>query len=166
MNDKWKLQNKKGCLKIHVAVDIKTKEILALEVTDEKVQPMVRMLRKLVNRVINSFSELTTIKIKSALADGAYDSNSNFGYLEGNGIMPGIKIRRNSIISIRNNRLRNKEVMQQTKDLLKWERKRKYRHRWIAETAFSSIKRMFGEHVVNQTVSKHVKRDDDQDIAV
>ena len=124
MNDKWKLQNKKGCLKIHVAVDIKTKEILALEVTDEKVHDG-RMLRKLVNRVINSSSELTTIKIKSALADGAYDSNSNFGYLEGNGIMPGIKIRRNSIISIRNNRLRNKEVMQQTKDLLKWERKRK-----------------------------------------
>ena len=28
---------KKGYIKIHVAVDIKTKEILALEVTDEKV---------------------------------------------------------------------------------------------------------------------------------
>ena len=115
-----------------------------MEVTDEKVHDG-RMLRKLVNRVINSFSELTTIR--TALADGAYDSNSNFGYLEGNGIMPGIKIRRNSIISIRNNLLRNKEVMQQTKDLLKWERKRKYGRRWIAETAFSSIKRMFGEHV-------------------
>jgi transposase len=26
-------------------------------------------------------------------------------------------------------------------------KKRKYSHRWIAETAFSTIKRIFGEHV-------------------
>ncbi len=37
MQDKWDVKNKKGYLKIHVAVNIKTKEILALEVTDEKV---------------------------------------------------------------------------------------------------------------------------------
>ena len=37
MDKKWKVQNRKGYLKIHVAVNIKTKEILALEVTDEKV---------------------------------------------------------------------------------------------------------------------------------
>ena len=30
-------KKKKGYLKIHVAVNIKTKEILALEVTDEKI---------------------------------------------------------------------------------------------------------------------------------
>ena len=35
MSDKWGL-GKKGYLKIHIAVDIKTKEILALKVTDEK----------------------------------------------------------------------------------------------------------------------------------
>ena len=115
MNEKWKLQNKKCYLKIHVAVDIKTKEILALEVTDEKVHDG-RMLRKLVTRVMHSSSELTPIKIKSALADGAYDSNSNFRYLEENGTMPGIKTRKNSIVSIRNNRLRSREVTQQTKD--------------------------------------------------
>jgi hypothetical protein len=33
--DKWNIR-KKGYLKIHIAVNIKTKEILALEVTDEK----------------------------------------------------------------------------------------------------------------------------------
>ena len=30
-------KKKKGYLKIHIAVNIKTKEILALEVTDEKI---------------------------------------------------------------------------------------------------------------------------------
>ena len=43
MDEKWNVLNRKGYLKIHVAVNIKTnKEILAfLEVTDEKVQMMV-----------------------------------------------------------------------------------------------------------------------------
>jgi hypothetical protein len=33
--DKWNIR-KKGYLKIHVAVNVNTKEILSLEVTDEK----------------------------------------------------------------------------------------------------------------------------------
>ena len=51
MDKKWKVQNRKGYLKIHVAINIKTKEILALEVTDEKVHDG-RMLKKLVNHVL------------------------------------------------------------------------------------------------------------------
>jgi len=146
MNEKWNVQNRNGYLKIHVAVDIKTKEILALEVTDEKVHDG-KLLKKLVSNVSDS-REPNTVKIKSVLADGAYDSNANFQYLEDKKITPGIKIRKNSIISIRNNRLRNKEVkLQSNKDLLKWKRKRKYGHRWMAETAFSTIKRTFGEYI-------------------
>jgi hypothetical protein len=80
------------------------------------------------------------------LADGAYDSNTNFRYLKDEKIKPGINVRKNSIVSPKNNRLRNKEVIRQTKDLLKWKKKRKYGHRWMAETAFSTIKRMFGEY--------------------
>lgn len=30
---------------------------------------------------------------------------------------------------------------------MKWKKKRKYGYRWIAETIFSSLKGMFGEHV-------------------
>lgn len=143
MDEKWNVHNRKGYLKIHVAVNIKTKEILALEVTDEKVHDG-RMLKKLVNHVLNN----PGIIIESVLADGAHDTNTNFQFLEQKGITPGIKVRKNSIMSIRNNSLRNREVRSQTKDdLLKWKAKRKYGHRWIAETAFSTIKRMFGEFV-------------------
>jgi len=81
------------------------------------------------------------------LSDGTYDSNENFKILDDNGIEPAIKVRKNSIASSKNNRMRNREVRNQTRDLLKWKRKRGYGQRWIAETAFSSIKRMFGEHV-------------------
>jgi hypothetical protein len=143
MDEKWNVQ-RKGYLKIHVAVNVKTKEILALEVTDEKVHDGRRMLTKMVNHVLDK----PDTKIESVLADGAYDTNSNFRYLEENGITPGIKVRKNSIISIKNNRLRNREVRLQTKeDLLKWKMKRKYGHRWIVETAFSTIKRIFGEYM-------------------
>ncbi len=101
------------------------------------------MLTKLVNHVLDNH----TTKIESVLADGAHDTNRNFRYLEENGITLGIKVRKNSVISIINNRLRNsREVRLQTKDLLKWKMKRKYDHRWIAETAFSTIE-MFGEYV-------------------
>ncbi len=148
MAEKWNVRNKKGYLKIHVAVDIKTKEILALEVTDEKVHDG-RMLKKLVNHVLKTIPDgKKNKKIESVLADGAHDTNRNFRYLEQKGITPGIKVRKNSIISARNNWLRNREVMLQTKDdLLKWKKKRKYGHRWIAETVFSTIKRTFGEYV-------------------
>ena len=55
-------------------------------------------------------------KIKTAvLADGVYDSNKNFKYLNEKGIQPGIKVRKNSIISIKNNKVRNSEVRSQTK---------------------------------------------------
>jgi hypothetical protein len=59
------------------------------------------------------------IKIKSALGDGSYDSNENFIYLQEKEIKPAIKVRKNSIMSLKNNKMRNKEVKLQTKDLLK-----------------------------------------------
>jgi hypothetical protein len=152
MNEKWNTQNRKGYLKIHIAVNIKTKEILALEkVTGEKIHDSRKMLKKLVDEVLKAVppDEKNIVKkLKLVLlADGAHDTNTNFGYLDKNGITPGIKVRKNSIVSPKNNRLRNMEVRLQAKDLLKWKKKRKYGQRWMAETTFSSIKRMFGEYV-------------------
>jgi len=155
MDEKWNTQNRKGYLKIHVAVDIKTRKIIALEVTDEKVHDG-KMLKKLVNHVLDS-REPNTVNIKSVLADGAYDSNPNFVYLEDKKINPGIKVRRNSIVSPKNNRLRNNEVKLQAKDLLKWKTKRKYGQRWISETVFSAIKRMFGEYTSANRFQNMVK---------
>ncbi len=146
MTDKWdiknKNKNKKGYLKIHIAVNIKTKEILALDVTDEKVYDG-KVMEQLVEQVL----ENKNIKIESVLADGAYDSNKNFTYLQKKKIKPAIKVKKNSITSLKNYSLRNREVSSQIKDLFKWKKKRKYGHRWMAETVFSSIKRMFGEYV-------------------
>ena len=67
-------KEKKGYLKIHVAVNIKTKEIIALEVTDEKVHDG-KVMKQLIEQVLNNNHN---IKIKSFLGDGAYDSNREF----------------------------------------------------------------------------------------
>ena len=53
MQDKWNVKNKKGYLKIHVAVNIKTREILALEVTDEKVHDG-KVMKNLVEGMLNN----------------------------------------------------------------------------------------------------------------
>jgi hypothetical protein len=75
------------------------------------------MLKKLINQVFKT--QPHKIKIRSVLADGAHDTNKNFQYLEDKRITAGIKVRKNAIVLPRNNKLRNKEVRLQTKDLLK-----------------------------------------------
>ena len=86
MYDKWGVGREKnrGYLKIHVAVDIKTKEILALEVTDEKM-PDGKVMKKLVKHILNGNHNE---KVRSVLADGAYDSNENFKFLNDKGLNP------------------------------------------------------------------------------
>jgi Transposase DDE domain len=94
MQDKWNV-GKKGYLKIHVAVNIKTKEILALEVTDEKVHDG-KVMEQLVEQVLENNYDA---QIKSLLGDGAYDSNENFKYLQKKKIRPGKVSRLERILS-------------------------------------------------------------------
>jgi transposase len=141
--DKWKNKRKrKGFIKIHVAVDIKTKKIVSMSVTKEDVHDG-KILKELVGDVISKNNN-----IQKVLADGAYDSKDNFNYLDGLKITPAIKVRKNS--SIKNNTNctpRKLSVIQQLDDLKRWKKKHGYGMRWMAESAFSSIKRTFGEHV-------------------
>ena len=86
--------------------------------------------------------------IQKVLADGAYDSKDNFKYLDELKIIPVIKVRKNS--SIKNNAKctpRKLAVLEQFKDIKRWKKKHGYGMRWIDESVFSSIKRMFGEYV-------------------
>lgn len=101
------------------------------------------MLKEIVNDVSNNYD------IKKVLADdGGYDSKDNFRYLDELKITPIIKVRKNS--SIQNNSKyipRKLSVIQQLDNLKRWKKIHGYGVRWMAESAFSSIKRTFGEHV-------------------
>jgi Transposase DDE domain len=82
------------------------------------------------------------------IADSAYDNNNNFQFLSFKGIQPAIKVRKNSRCRKKTNHyLRNKAVKMQKNNLQNWKVSVSYRQRWIAETVFSCIKRMFGEYV-------------------
>ncbi len=68
------IQEGKG-ISNHVAVNIKTKEILGLEVTDEKVHDG-KMMKKLVKHDLNNNNTTSRRKNKilhSFIGDGAYD---------------------------------------------------------------------------------------------
>jgi len=95
MRDKWDVSNKKGYLKIHVAVNVKTnKKILSMKVTDEHVHDS-KALPGLIENIIKSDSMTTTTTTTGKLfADGAYEGNEIFRYLGDNGILPCIKVRK------------------------------------------------------------------------
>ena len=67
------------------------------------------------------------VDVKGVIGDGAYDSRRNFNLLEERGIEPIIKVRRNAV-----------------------------KLRWIAESAFSWLKRVFGEYVTAKNLKNMI----------
>jgi hypothetical protein len=135
---KWHLH--RGFLKIHVGVDVSTKEVLALKVTDER-SSYSKQLKGLVRQAAKHGT------ISKLIGDGAYDSRDIFSFLDDRGIIPAIKIRRNSSHKSRGCYSRKMAVISQLADYSKWCDSVSYGKRWIVESAFSAIKRMFGEEV-------------------
>jgi len=143
IREKWNNNNNKkrrGFIKIHVAVNVRTKKILSMEVTKEDVYDG-KMLKKLVDNVSENKD------VKKVLADGAYDSKDNFRYIDKMKIEPIIRVRKNSSTKAYICMPRKMVVIEQLRDTKRWKKKHEYGMRWIAESAFSSIKRTFGEYV-------------------
>lgn len=120
MREKWHVK-KKGYLKIHVvAVNVKTKKILSMKVTDEHVHDS-KALPELVENIIKSGSMETTAIIGKLFGDGAYEGNDIFRYLADKGIQPCIKVRKNARVRWKKGHiLRNLSVLAQKNDLQKW----------------------------------------------
>jgi hypothetical protein len=145
MREKWDVR-KKGYLKIHIAaVNVKiNKKILSIKVTDEHAHDS-KMLPELVDEIIKSSSTATTTTTKALgklLGDGAFEGNDVFRYLEDNGILPCIKVRKNFREGWKkDNFFRNLSVLAQKNDLQKWKDSVSYdgQKRWIVETVFSCL---------------------------
>jgi hypothetical protein len=122
-----------------------------MEVTDEHVHDN-KMLPMLVDNVLKSNNDgfVEAVVVDRVLGDGrAYDSNDTFRFLSENGIIPCIKVRKNSRVRNTAHIFRNLSVIAQRNDFEQWKDSTvSYdRQRWIVETVFSSLKRMFGEYV-------------------
>jgi len=62
--------------------------------------------------------------------------------------LPCIKVRKNARARWKKGKiLRNLSVLAQRNDLQKWKDSVSYGKRWIVETVFSCLKRIFGEYV-------------------
>jgi hypothetical protein len=139
LREKWKIH--RGWLKVHIAVDIRTKKILGIEVTDERVSDS-RMFKNLISQAEKK------AKIEKVLADGAYDTREIFNLLEEKHIESGIKIRKNANQRARGSPYR-KKCVRELKEMgyERWKEKHDYGKRWAVEGVFSSVKRIFGESV-------------------
>jgi len=85
-----------------------------MKVTDEHVHDS-KVLPELIDNVIESDKQIT---IGNLFADGAYDGNVIFRYLSDNGILPCIKVRKNSRVKWKKgNILRTLSVLAQKNDL-------------------------------------------------
>ncbi|MGD1838053.1 MAG: transposase [Nitrososphaeraceae archaeon] len=116
--------------------------MLSLLVTSEQVHDS-KVLPKLIDDITIKQNKI----IDETIADGAYDNNKNFQYLSFRGIKPAIKTRKNSICKKTNHYLRNKQAEMQKNNYQNWKDSVSYTQRWIVESVFSCIKRMFGEYV-------------------
>lgn len=135
---KWKV--KRGWLKLHVAVDIKTHQVLEAVVTTEETGDAI-VGEHLLKEIVARFS------CSKALADGAYDKNSLFDICQDNDISPAIKVRKNASTK-RGNKLRRHEAkiqLYEGEDI--WKQKREFGKRWIVEIWYAAYKRRFGEVV-------------------
>ncbi|MBS7614614.1 IS5 family transposase [Candidatus Bathyarchaeota archaeon] len=137
---------KKRYVKIHLAVDVETKQTLAMIVTtdgthDSRVFP--QLLRKTERHG----------KVSKAVMDGAFDSSEVYETLEQKGIEAVIKPRRNSRTDTPSESRR--EAVTQYKRLghERWTKLRGYGRRWSVETACSTFKRTFGEFCMSKTMT-------------
>jgi len=91
-------------------------------------------------------------QITRVYGDGAYDSGEIFAALEARGIEPAIKPRRNSRLDTSSPARRRgmEEFLGLGYD--GWAVEKGYGRRWMTETAFSTFKRLFGEHSLAQTM--------------
>ncbi len=140
IRQKWKVR--RGFIKIHLAVDVKTRKIVSMQVTREDIHDG-RMLKHLVEEASSKG------KVVKAIADEAYDSKDNFRYLDDRQIKPAIKVRRNSSLKAKGCMPRKLVVQEQLKDYDAWKKTRRYGDRWIAESAISALKRTFGQHITS-----------------
>jgi hypothetical protein len=80
-----------------------------------------KAMKNLMEGVLNNNHN---IKIKSFIGDGVYDSNENFKYLKEKRIQPIIKVKRNSIVSSKNNKIRIEKLDFKQKIIIKGKEKK------------------------------------------
>lgn len=146
----WKVKihgadNRRNWIKIHIGVDTRTQELVAAIITDEKTADST-----VLPRIIESAPKSVT----RVVADGAYDSSKCREFLHNRGIQDCIPPRKNAKVK---GTAETKErdfaieigalVGGDKEGINLWKSISGYHTRSLVETAFSRLKRMFGDKV-------------------
>src|SRR5262245_33426405 len=145
---RWhRLERRREWRKLHLAVDPQTQEIVAQVLTSShradasQVQPLLNQIQQ---------------PVEKFYGDGGYDHWSVYQALAQRQIAPLISLRKNASIRQHGNcaaaRLPRDENLRQIRRWgpRAWKRRVGYHHRSLVETAFSRLKRSFGETLKNR----------------
>lgn len=146
IEDKW-IREKKEFVKLHIAVDEKSKKVVSFRITKgnvhdtKKFGPLVKESAK-------------RHDVDKVYGDKAYDNRKNFNILDDMNAEPAITIRKNASTRSRGCPLRRDEVFLVKKlGYEGWKQLKDTGRRWIAEIVFSSIKRVLGEDLLSKKFS-------------
>ncbi len=153
--------NEKEWRKVHIIVDVNTKRVYGVKVTNSNVGDS-KVLRELVEPIKEY--------VKKVFADGAYDSEDNFRYCDDNNIDPVIPVRRTSTAEKETHR--RKRVVEQLRiwklkggtfwhslyltrkerdrNQKEWKENSGYYKRESVEQNFGALKGTFGEYVFSR----------------
>ena len=137
---------KKRYVKLFFAVDVETKQALAMLVTTDGTHDS------------RAFPELLTKaerrgRVSKVYADGAFDSSRVYELLERKGIESVIKPRGNSRLDTPSPARRRAVTEYKRLGYRRWADLKGYGKRWSVETAYSTFKRTFGEYCMAKTMS-------------
>lgn len=141
---------KKRYVKIHLAIDVETKEALAMIVTTDGTHDS-RVFSKLLRKTENHR------KVSKVYGDGAFDSSKVYELLESKGIEAVIKPRRNSRLDTPSEARRRAVALHKRLGHERWANLKGYGKRWSVETAYSTFKRAFGEFCMARTMKNITK---------
>ena len=142
---------RKHYIKIHFAVNVETKEIVAMEITRDNVHDS-KVFPKLLKKAEKNG------KVVKVIADGAYDTAKIHKLLESKGIYAAIKLRRNSRLDTPSEARRKNVSLYRGIGYRAWTKLKGYGKRWSVETVYSSFKRIFGEFCL-ANIPKNIKKE-------
>ena len=158
---------KKRYVKLHIAVNIKTRQVVSSIITGDEVSDNTQL-----KRLIKGAEKRG--KIVKGLFDSGYDSEENYWYLKERNILWGIKPRATltggrlreeirkvkreiqrskkgeKITKLKKRLVRLEEMKEYQSNEKKWKEKYGYGYRWRSEGRYSVFKRIFGDHVFSK----------------
>ena len=134
-----KHNKRKPFLKLHIAVNVETKQAVAIEITEDSVGDS-----KVGLKLIDEARKIR--RVAKGLFDGAYDTYEMWNNLNARSIKPLIRLRKNAVVNYKESETRSQAVKCYIGNEKEWVKANGFGQRWQDETWISSYKRRFGEH--------------------